>query len=193
MAERLVGDALGGAHELDLLGVLDRTEPHEVAVQARQQARHGALRKGNLEGIVEVERARVLDGHDAGMGLADAVGGPLLGARDGLVKLPGGVGTQALAEGVVVARVRVQQLARGRDDDRVGHLVVERALAAREPAQVRVVAQDDGVVAALLHDCCGALPRARHQAFSSAICVPFLEGIGRVHRKARPGSRAGVC
>ena len=78
VAERLVSDALGGAHEPDLLGVLDRTEPHEVAMQARQQARHGALRKGNLEGIVEVERARVLDGHDAGMGLADAVGGGTL-------------------------------------------------------------------------------------------------------------------
>ena len=152
VAERLVGHLLGGAHELDLLGILHGAQLHEVAMQARQQARNGALGKRRLQGVEELEGARVLDGHDAGMGLADAICDPLVGAHDGLVELPGGVVAQTLAEGVVVARVGVEQLARRRDDHRVGHLVVERALAAREPAQVGVVAKDHGVIAALLHD-----------------------------------------
>ena len=160
--ERGVRDGLGVTHELDLLGVLDHAQVADVAVHARGEAGNGELAHGLVEGIEEGKVAGVLDGHDARAGGAGALGGPGGGAHDFFIDDPGGVGAQALAEGVGVAGVRVEPLAVGRHEGGVGDLVVKGALRPGEPAQVGVVAQDHGVVAALRHEGAQALdaPRA---------------------------------
>ena len=182
VAEGGVGNLLGGAHERDLLGVLDGTEPHEVAVQARGERGRGVGGEARLEGVVEGQRGGVLHGHHAGMRVADVLGGPVGGVDDVLVDLPGGVGAEALDEGVVVARVGVEEEVVGRDEGCVGDLVVEGALGAGEPAQVGVVAQDHGVVAPLPHD--GAQPL-------DALCVGLLvcHGVPFCRKRIQHASR----
>lgn len=105
-----------------------------------------------LELVIEGERAGILDGDHASAGGDDAGGGPELAGDRRLVELPGGVGPKALAEGVVVARIGVEHLTVGGDHDGVRRLVIEGTLAAGEPAEVRVVAEDDGVIATILHE-----------------------------------------
>ena len=167
VVEGLVGDLLGAAHELNLLGVLNAAQVADVAVEARGQAGDADGRAGGVEGVEEREGAGVLDGHHAGTGLEGALGCPAGGVDDVLIDLPGAVGAQALAEGVVVARVRVEpQSGRGHHGG-VGYLEVESALGTGEPAQVGVVAQDDGVIAALRHELAQALDASRAR---SVVC-----------------------
>ena len=152
MREGIVGDLLRLAHKVDLLGVLDGADVHEVAVQARGCRSNGVGGELMLELVIEGKRAGVLDGDHAGAGSDDAGSGPELAGDRRLIELPGGIGPKALAESVVVAGVGVEHLAIGGDHDGVGRLVIECTLAAGEPAEVRVVTEDDGVIAAILHE-----------------------------------------
>ena len=64
-----------------------------------------------------------------------------------------------LDEAVVVARIGVQERIRRGDERGVRQLtrIVEHAFGAGQPAKIRLIANDDGVVAALVHELANTL------------------------------------
>ena len=153
MLEGGIGDRLRMAHELDLLGILDGAHLADVVVHQRQHAGDGAILQTTLNTLVEVNLHVILDGADAALVGSDLAGDP---AGDGaLVHVvdPRAAGGGVFLKAVEIARVGVEQALIGRNKRGVRELegVVEDTLHAREPAEVGLVAHDDGVVAALDH------------------------------------------
>ena len=163
--ESLVRDALCLAEQGKLLGILDHAQVADVAVQAWQLYR---IHRPLDQLVEEGDGGRVLDGDRTRARVGDARGRPLGMPHHVLVDVPDRVPAQALAEGVEVAGVGVQPLALGRDEGRVRGLVVEGALGPGEPAQVGIVAQDHGIVAAVCHK-------------AAQGCEPPLESLVHVH------------
>ena len=120
-------------------------------MQARHEAGRGTLVKRMLELLVESERQGVLDGRDACVRLAEHGSDPC-GMVDGLhVHVPDALRGKPLLERPEVTRVGVQPRTLGRDDGSVGYLVVHHPLGERQPANVGVVPQHNGVVPAIGH------------------------------------------
>ena len=154
MDKARVGHGLRSPHAGDLLGVLHGAERLDVAVEAGEK--HGARNvvKRAQELLVKRQLHVVLDGNDAATELCQPLGNP---TRDGdgfHVDGPRSALPHALDEAVEVTRVGVEQKLVVRDDRGVGVLVreVKDPCRSGEPAEIGLVANNYGVVAALLHE-----------------------------------------
>ena len=148
-----IGDRLRLAHESDLLIVLHGAHALKVMMKLRQTRRDGEVLKGAHDSKIEGNLHVILDGNHTRARIAGAFGDPTGHSALIHVELPGGIGREILLEGIEVARIGMEIALVCRDKGDVRELkgIVERTLCAREPTKVSFVANDHGVVAALLH------------------------------------------
>ena len=159
MGECRVGNGLGMTHQSDLLFVLDRAHTLDIAMHLRKLGTDRKVLEPALDTLIEIELHIVFDGDRTALAVSSLAGDPIGDRALVHVELPRTSGRHVLLEAVEITRICMQITGIAGDECRMGELerVIEHAHGPREPAEVRLVADDDGIVAAIGHHGANAL------------------------------------